>query len=81
MPGIGVNSVPELELMVNFNSGIEIGIYYLKRNWIGIEKIGIEKFGIGIDQFYVELELTKRNSVELELAKWNWPYVWFMPYK
>ena len=34
----GVNSIPELELMVN--SGI--GIDYLKNKLIGIEKFGIE---------------------------------------
>ena len=34
----GVNSIPELELMVN--SGI--GIYYLKKNGIGIDKFLIE---------------------------------------
>ena len=51
----GVNSIPELELMVNSNSGI--GIDYLKTMelelWIGIK---IEKFWIGIG---IEVSLKK----------------------
>ena len=43
----GVNSVAELELMVNSNSTIGIGSYYLKT-----KGIGIEKFWIGIEVSY-----------------------------
>ena len=40
--GDGVNSIPELELMVKSYSNSGIGIDYLKTN-------GIDKFGIGIE--------------------------------
>jgi hypothetical protein len=45
----GVNSIPELELMVNSNSnsGIGIGIDYFG--------IGIDYFGIGIEVCYKKL--------------------------
>jgi len=36
----GINSILELEFMVNSNCGI--GIDYLRKNWFGIEKFGIE---------------------------------------
>ena len=35
----GVNSIPELEVVVNYNYNSGIGIDYLKRNGIGIKKV------------------------------------------
>ena len=56
----GVNSIPELELMVNSNSGI--GIDYIKK-WIGIEKflIGIEKSWIGIEKQVSYITIKSKN--------------------
>jgi len=47
----GLNSVPELELMVNSNFGIRIA--YLKKNGIRIDK-----FGIGIEVCYKKIKST-----------------------
>ena len=49
----GVNSIPELELMVNSNSGT--GIDYLKNKWIGI---GIDKFWIRIEKYWIGIEVS-----------------------
>ena len=58
-PGLGVNSIPELELQVNSNSGIGIGIEIG-----GIENgIGIENPGIGIENPGIGIGIENRNWI------------------